>query len=152
MTEIEIQDTGPEEARAHATQRTIKAPCEVVFGALSNPSQLARWWGPNGFSNTFKEFDFREGGYWRFTMHGPDGNNYPNESRFLEIIENKRVVIEHLSDHHFILTITFTPSGNSTVLSWRQVFDTVEHYDQISKFVSQANEQNLDRLAAVVKK
>lgn len=151
MTDINKQPNHSGSERAHATQRTIDAPCEVAFGAFRDPEQLARWWGPNGFSNSFSEFDFREGGYWRFTMHGPDGTDYPNESRFLEVIENRRVVIEHLSGHHFILTIEFTAAGNTTIVNWHQLFDTAEHYHRIAEFVSQANEQNLDRLEAVVR-
>jgi uncharacterized protein YndB with AHSA1/START domain len=142
----------PAGKRAHTTQRTIHAPCELVFAAFSNPEQLARWWGPDGFSNTFREFDLREGGYWRFTMHGPDGKHYLNESRFLEMVPNERVVIEHLSDHHFTLTLTFSRVGSATVVGWCQMFDTVEHYREIADFVAQANEQNLNRLEAEVQR
>ena len=38
----------------------------------------ARWWGPDGFTNTITTFDLRPGGAWRFVMHGPDGTNYEN--------------------------------------------------------------------------
>lgn len=145
-------DTAADMERAHVAQRTLDAPCATVFGAFRNPEQLARWWGPKGFSNSFEEFDFRKGGVWRFTMHGPDGKDYSNESRFIDIVENKRVVIEHLSDHHFILTVTFTALGNATSLTWKQLFDTAHHYREIADFVSQANEQNLDRLETLVGK
>lgn len=37
---------------------------------------LKKLLGPNGFTNTFYEFDLRPGGKWRFTMHGADGKNY----------------------------------------------------------------------------
>ena len=136
--------------RTQVTQRTIDAPRELVYSAFRDPEQLARWWGPDGFTNSFREFDLRVGGYWRFTMHGPDGRDYPNESCFLEVIENERVVIEHFSGHHFILTITFTRVGNATVVGWHQLFDTVEHYREIAEFVAQANEHNLSRLEAEV--
>lgn len=139
-----------EERCADSRTRLIDAPRESVFAAFSNPEILVRWWGPEGFSNSFDEFDPRAGGYWRFTMHGPDGTDYPNESRFLEMEKNRRVVIEHLSGHHFILTVSFAPSGRSTLVGWRQVFDSAEHYAQIAEFIAVANEQNLDRLQAVV--
>jgi uncharacterized protein YndB with AHSA1/START domain len=29
--------------------------------------------GPDGFSTTTSQFDFRPGGVWCFVMHGPDG-------------------------------------------------------------------------------
>ena len=41
-----------------------------------------------------------------------------------------------------------TPGG--TRVTWRQTFDTAEHYQRIAAFVAGANEQNLQRLAAEV--
>lgn len=137
--------------RADITQRTIHAPCAVVFKAFSTPELLARWWGPEGFTSTFKEFDLRKDGDWRFTMHGPDGTDYPNENRFVEVIENEKIVIEHVLGHHFFLTLTFTPKGDTTVIGWCQLFDTVEEYQKLAEFVARANQQNLDKWEAVVK-
>jgi hypothetical protein len=63
----------------------------------------------------------------------------------------ERVVVEHLSDtHHFLLAITLTAQDGQTLVGWRQLFDTVEHKEQVAPVVAAANEQNLDRLAAEV--
>lgn len=63
------------------TSRQFAAAPPQVFRAFSDPAILARWWGPQGFTNTFKVFDMAPGGLWRFVMHGPDGVNYPNDRR-----------------------------------------------------------------------
>jgi uncharacterized protein YndB with AHSA1/START domain len=132
--------------------RVIEATPERLFEALSTASRLAKWWGPDGFSSTFQTFDFRPGGQWVFVLHGPDGTNYPNENVFTEIAPGRRVVIEHISaTHHFFLTITLDAVDGGTRVGWRQVFDTAEHRNQIAHVVADANEQNLDRLAAEVK-
>lgn len=83
-------------------------------------------------------------------MHGPDGKDYPNESRFTRLASGEIFEIEHLSGHHFILSIELQPSSQGTHVQWRQTFDTVEHYEQIVEFVAGANEQNLRRLATEV--
>jgi uncharacterized protein YndB with AHSA1/START domain len=138
--------------REFVHSRLIDAPQARVFRAFAEPTHLARWWGPAGFSSTFEVFEFRPGGTWRFVMHGPDGTDYPNESAFREIVTPERVVVEHLSDtHHFFLTITFAAQGDQTLVGWRQVFDTAEHKERVAKIVLEANEQNLDRLAAEVR-
>ncbi|MCM2312390.1 MAG: SRPBCC family protein [Steroidobacteraceae bacterium] len=137
--------------REFVHSRLIDAPRERVFRAFAEPAHLARWWGPDGFTNSFDVFDFRPGGTWRFTMHGPDGKDYPNESAFREIVVPERVVLEHLNGHHFFLAITFTAEGNQTRVGWQQVFDTAEHREQIAHIVVEANEQNLNRLAAEVR-
>jgi uncharacterized protein YndB with AHSA1/START domain len=132
--------------------RLIDAPRERVFAAIAEPHQLARWWGPDGFTSTFESFDFRPGGHWRFVMHGPDGTDYPNQNVFAQIAAPERVVVDHPSDtHHFVLTITLADEGGRTRVGWRQVFDTREHRDHVAPVVAAANEQNLDRLAALVR-
>jgi uncharacterized protein YndB with AHSA1/START domain len=137
--------------RACVHARLIDAPPARVLRAVAEPERLARWWGPNGFSSTFKTFEFRPGGAWRFVLHGPDGTDYPNENVFRETGPG-RVVVEHLADtHHFLLTITLTPQDGQTLVGWQQVFDTAEHKEKVAPFVATANEQNLDRLAAEVR-
>jgi hypothetical protein len=132
------------------TSRVIDASCEDVFDAFADPARLAQWWGPKGFTNTFHEFDFRPGGRWRFVMHGPDGANYPNESVFVEILPSERVVLRHVSNPQFEMTITFHEEDAKTEVGWRQVFNSAAERNRIAKFAVEANEQNLDRLAAHV--
>jgi uncharacterized protein YndB with AHSA1/START domain len=150
MNEKSAFDAESTADREFVHSRLIDAPRERVFKAFADPVHLARWWGPNGFTSTFHEFDLRPGGAWRFVMHGPDGANYPNESVFVEVVTPERIVFEHMSDHHFQMTITFAAQGPKTVVGWRQVFDTAAERQRIAKFVIEANEQNLDRLAAEV--
>ncbi len=150
MNEKPATDAEPTADREFVHSRLIDAPRERVFKAFSDPVHLARWWGPNGFTSTVHEFDLRPGGAWRFVMHGPDGANYPNESVFVEVVAPERIVFEHVSDHHFRMTITFGTQGTKTMVEWRQVFDTAAERQRIAEFVIEANEQNLDRLAAEV--
>jgi uncharacterized protein YndB with AHSA1/START domain len=112
---------------------------------------LAQWWGPNGFSNTFHEFDFIPAGNWKLTMHGPDGTDYPNESIFDEIIEPEKIVFTHLRPmHKFQVTATFEDSGEKTKLVFRMLFATPEEFEKVKLYVLQANEQNFDRLEKVL--
>ena len=130
--------------------RVFEHPRERVFGAFSNPEALARWWGPKGFSNTFDSFDFQPGGRWEFTIHGPEGQDFRNESVFREISEPSRIVIEHLSPPRFVLEIALSEAGEGALLSWTQRFETAEMRDKIARFAGNANEENLDRLGAVL--
>lgn len=138
------------EGRSDARTRLIAARPDEVFAAMSDPVRVARWWGPAGFSNTIHTFEFVPGGRWLMTMHGPDGTDYPNESRFTRIVASQLFEIEHLGGHHFLLTLELQAHAQGTLLAWRQTFDTVEHYRALAEFVAVANEQNLDRLAAEV--
>lgn len=129
------------------TSRNIPATVEQVFAAISSPDRLSRWWGPAGFTNTFDVCDFRQGGRWVFTMHGPDGRAYPNESVFAEIEPPRKVVIQHVVEPKFYLTITLAAAGTGCVVSWSHAFENPEVARSIEHIVVPSNEQNLDRLA-----
>lgn len=142
-------DLPPADPRDVLNQRHYPQPPAAVFAALADPTRLARWWGPAGFSNRFAVCEVRPGGDWRHTMRGPDGTEYPNEARFVRVEPPREWVIEHLNGHHFELRVTLAEApGGGTTLTWRQRFDTAAHRDAIAGFVHGANEQNLDRLAA----
>ena len=138
------------ENRSDSKSIFIAASPAQVFAAMNDPVRVARWWGPDGFRNSIHQFDFQPGGTWLLTMHGPDGKDYPNESRFTRIVSDALFEIEHFSGHHFILSIELKPFEQGTQIHWRQTFDTAEHYAGIAQFVANANAQNLQRLAAEV--
>jgi uncharacterized protein YndB with AHSA1/START domain len=138
------------ESRSDTRHKFMDASPAEVFAAMSQPARIAKWWGPAGFTNTIHRYEFTPGGSWLLTMHGPDGKDYPNESRFTRIVPDQLFEIEHLGDHHFLLTLELRPQGQGTDVLWRQTFGTVEHYARVAEFVAVANEQNLERLAAEV--
>jgi uncharacterized protein YndB with AHSA1/START domain/DNA-binding transcriptional ArsR family regulator len=53
--------------------REFDARREAVFKAWTDPKQMAKWWGPRGFTNPVCEMDVRPGGKIRIDMCGPDG-------------------------------------------------------------------------------
>ena len=130
--------------------RDIPATPAQVFAAISSPERLARWWGPNGFTNSFSEFDFKTGGKWSLVMHGPNGANYPNDNVFGEIIPNQKVVVEHPMQPVFRLTIELAPSSTGTLVTWAQTFQSDDVARQIEHIVVPANDENLQRLQAEV--
>jgi uncharacterized protein YndB with AHSA1/START domain len=134
----------------HRTSREIPATVEQVFAAISHPERLSRWWGPAGFTNTFTVCEFRKGGRWSFIMHGPNGKDYPNENVFAEIDSPGKVVVQHVGEPKYRLTIVLASSAVGTLVSWSQAFENPEVAARIEHIVVPANEQNLDRLSAEV--
>lgn len=130
--------------------RFFPARPETVFGAFADGATLARWWGPAGFTNAFETFDFREGGAWTFTMIGPDGVRYANACVFEKIDPPARLVIAHVVEPRFRLTVTLAPEGDGARLTWTQIFENPSFARSVRHIIEPANEQNLDRLAAVL--
>lgn len=130
------------------TRRQFAAKPADIFAAFQDPARLAAWWGPKGFSNVFDVFEFWPGGRWVFTMTGPDGTAYPNESVFARIEAHREVVIRHACEPFFQLTVSLEPTAGGTLLHWVQVFDDAAVAEAVRHIVEPANEQNLDRLSA----
>jgi uncharacterized protein YndB with AHSA1/START domain len=136
--------------REIVSSRIFRIGRDLMFTAWSDPHLLARWWGPKGFTNTFHEFDFRQGGDWKFIMHGPEGGNYSNHSRFIEIIVPERIVLDHISNPQFRVIASFDHHHEDTLLTFRMIFNTAQERDKVSKYAVDANEQNFDRLEALL--
>jgi len=135
------------ESREVRITRKLKAPVKLVWEVWTQPEHIVNWWGPSGFTNTIHQMDFREGGEWTLTMHGPDGTNFPNRSIFKEIIPFKKIVFEHFNPH-FITTVLFESKGEETLIDWTLLFDTAEKREIVVKAhkADEGQKQNLDKL------
>ena len=139
--------------RELVSARTFPVPRERLFGAFEDPRRLARWWGPAGAVNEFREFDLRPGGRWRFTMRMPDGSAFPMEKTFVEVDPPRRVVVAHRQPgHDFDLAMDYEEVAGGTRLAWRMRFVVPEQLAPIRDLLAAANEQNFDRLAAEVER
>jgi uncharacterized protein YndB with AHSA1/START domain len=92
-----MADTTNSSAAGQAPQelrltRILGAPRGLVFKAWTDPEQVARWWGPRGFTNPVCELDARVGGLIRIDMRGPNGAIYPMKGLFHEVVEPERLV------------------------------------------------------------
>jgi uncharacterized protein YndB with AHSA1/START domain len=118
--------------------RLINAPRELVFEVWTKKEHLEKWWGPNGFSTTTKEFDFRPGGNWIHTMHGPDGTDFPNEVYYEIIVPPERIEYAHgggddvgVNDAQFHATVTFDDEGGKTRITMKSVFQTAKQRNHV---------------------
>jgi uncharacterized protein YndB with AHSA1/START domain len=136
--------------------RTIEGPRRLVFAAFTDLRHLSQWWGPNGFTTTTRSFEFRPGGVWDFTMHGPDGTDYPNRIEWREIVPPERIVYLHGESEDdpqaFVSTVTFVDLENVTDVTLRALFQTKEQRDEaIERYGAiEGGNQTLGRLATYV--
>ena len=154
MVARDNRETGPDTAAADreiVLTRLLDAPRELVWRAFTEPEHLLKWWGPDGFTNTFHEFDLRPGGVWRFVMHAPNGTDYDNFVRFLEVIEGDGIVFDQGSSADDILhrsSITLEDADGGTLVTLRVIFPTPEARDEAIEAVDaiEMGKQTLERL------
>lgn len=117
------------------SSRTFNYPVSKVYEAWTNPELLAKWWGPNGFKNTFHEHDLRPGGRWIFTMHGPEKGNYENAATFEEVKPNEFLSWSRQSQPLFNVNVHFEAvAENHTKVVFKMIFDNEKLYNTINGF------------------
>lgn len=152
--EVAVAVAAPGEATIVVT-RTIDAPRELVWLAFTDPVHAGKWWGPNGFTTTTTRMDVRPGGAWEFTMHGPDGRDWPNKITYREVEKPKRLVYVHGDDGEdalFNTVVTFSEDGARTRVHMIATFpsEAVRDKQAVEVGAVEGGAQHLDNMAAYV--
>ncbi|MCB5201387.1 SRPBCC domain-containing protein [Neorhizobium sp. T786] len=142
-------------SRTIEVNRLIDAPRELVFKMLTDASHLDQWWGPNGFKTETHEMEFAVGGLWRYTMHGPDGKDWPNWIRYKEITPPTGIRYDHGDETDepalFEGFISLKSEGDKTRITITLLFPTIEARDATIEFGAvEGGRQTLARLDAFV--
>ena len=132
--------------------RIYDAPLQAVWDAWAIPEEVAQWWGPRGFTITTHGRDLRTGGYWHYTMHGPDGTEYENTTQYLEVVPLQRMVYDHGGHKDrpplFRVTMLLSEHAGRTQLDLSFALATPEIAEEMRGFIKKAGgEGTWDRLA-----
>ena len=136
--------------------RVVKADRATVRRARTDPDQITKWFGPDGFTCKTHEIDIRTGGVWWFDMIAPDGTCYPSRMDFLRVDPPNVIEALHGKDaddpDRFRLRVTFDEQGDDkTVVTHRQIHPTPERRKTVIGFGAvELGGQTLSKLAAQV--
>lgn len=95
--------------------RHFKAPAELVFNMVTQPDNLAKWWGPEGMRCPIFDLDLTKIGPWVTVMENKDGARFKVSGVVKEIIPSK--------------SVTFT-------WAWHDADDARGHESQVEFLVS----------------
>ena len=107
-----------------SVRREIAAPVEALFDAWLDARSLGAWLKPSGIRETRAETDPRVGGTFRIVMVD-DESSIVHTGTYQEIDRPHRLVFTWSSPatqfRDSIVTVTFQPLANSTVVEINQV-------------------------------
>jgi uncharacterized protein YndB with AHSA1/START domain len=72
--------------------RLIDAPREKLYAAWTTPELMEKWFCPKPWFVSDVQLDLRAGGASSMVMNGPDGEKFPNQGVYLEVVPNERLV------------------------------------------------------------
>jgi uncharacterized protein YndB with AHSA1/START domain len=107
-------------------KRVLPAAPSIVFVAFIDPSELAKWWGPEGFTTPSLEFDTRVGESYRIEMQPPEGDPFYLTGEFREVDPPARLAYTFLweepdpDDVETLVRLSFRDLGESTEVAFTQ--------------------------------
>jgi uncharacterized protein YndB with AHSA1/START domain len=132
-------------------KRLLPAAPSVVFAAFIEPSELAKWWGPQGFTIPSADFEPRVGATYRIEMQPPDGDSFYLIGEFRDVDPPGRLAFTFVwedpdpDDVETLVGLSFRDLGGSTEVAltqgpfktearrslhrdgWTDSFDKLEH-------------------------
>ena len=106
--------------------RALPAPRSRVFDALAEPEEVAKWFGPNGFTVRSVDVDLRVGGAYRIAMQPPEGELFYLGGEFREVDPPAylsytfRYEDPDPEDQETIVTLSLDDLGDTTELVFSQ--------------------------------
>jgi uncharacterized protein YndB with AHSA1/START domain len=73
-------------------ERVVDVPRELVWEAWTKPEHVKAWFTPAPWKTVACEIDLRPGGAFRTVMQSPEGQKFPSEGCYLEIVAGSKLV------------------------------------------------------------
>ncbi|MFJ4844622.1 MULTISPECIES: SRPBCC domain-containing protein [unclassified Streptomyces] len=136
------------EGFSYTLERTLEAPVAAVWNAWTRAEDYVQW---SYAAPGSVEMDARPGGTWKATMVTPDGGQFPLTGSFVEVEENRRLVMGMDvpgEDEQALMTVELTDQDAwLTRIVVSQTCDTADKRD----FAEQGTTMLLDSLTAFLK-
>jgi uncharacterized protein YndB with AHSA1/START domain len=71
--------------------RIINVPVEKVWAAWTQPELIKQWFTPKPWKTVEVDNDLRPGGRTNVVMESPEGQRFPNNGSYLEVVPNNRL-------------------------------------------------------------
>lgn len=127
--------------------RLLKAPPHLVWRCWTDPQLFCQWYCPKPWYVSEAVLEMRAGGRFFMVMNGPEGQRFPIEGSFLEVVPERKIVFTDLmgpdfapfdipdtsTGPSFTAVLTFEPEGRGTrhrsVARHRSAKDAAENKD-----------------------
>jgi len=142
--------------------RVMDATPEAIYRTWTDGSTYPEWFCPKPWRAEAERLELKPGGANRVVMYGPDGEVFPNDGVFLELVPNRKIVFSDAFTEGWVpnpegmmtAVITLEPqAGGKTLLTARVGHPSVEKKRQHEEMGFEVGwGVMLDQLEAVAKR
>ena len=117
-------DTAPANDRELVIARRVAASPEKLFRCWTDPALIPQWFCPKPWRAEVLKMDVRPGGGSQMTFHGPQGEAFPNNGVYLEVVPGRKIVFTDAYTEGWVPNeglmftgiVTFEDAGNGETL------------------------------------
>ena len=93
MTDAARQAAGSAgDPRELVLERILQAPRDRIWRCWTEPALLRQWFAPAPWTVARAEVDVRPGGASHIVMRSPEGQEFPNDGIYLDVVPGERLV------------------------------------------------------------
>lgn len=120
MTDAAHQAAGSAaDPRELVLERILQAPRDRIWRCWTEPALLRQWFAPAPWTVAEVDVDVRAGGASHIVLRSPEGQVFPNDGVYLEVVPHERLVFtdafvrawEPASKPFFTAILTFEDAG-----------------------------------------
>lgn len=119
-----IVEISPSNDRELVIARKLKASPAALFRCWTDPQLIPEFFCPKPWRAEVVSLDLRAGGVSQMTFHGPNGESFPNDGVYLEVVPNRKLVFTDAfaadwrpaGKPMFVGVITFEDAGDGETL------------------------------------
>lgn len=108
-------------------ERLIPSPPEAVFKLWIKPTQLIKWWAPDGYECSVRYLETTPGGRWLVILRGSDGSAVATSGVYRIVDAPRRLVFtwawedeNGMRGHETEVDVSFEATPGGTRLTLRQ--------------------------------
>lgn len=120
-----VVEMTPAHDRELVIARRLKASPAALFRCWTDPKLIPEWFCPKPWRAEPSVMDVRPGGASKMMFYGPDGEAFPNDGVYLDVVPDRKIVFSDAfgpdwepapGGMMFVGEVTFEDAGNGETL------------------------------------
>ncbi|HEX6983028.1 MAG TPA: SRPBCC domain-containing protein [Balneolaceae bacterium] len=121
--------------------REFNGPLELVWKTWTDSDLLDKWWAPKPWKTETKFIDFSEGGYWLYSMNGPEGEQHWARADYKEI-----AIKEFFKAQDSFCDEEGNKNSEMPEMFWHVNFSKTESGTKVEVDISFSSEADMERI------
>lgn len=132
------------ESKTILVKREFDAGIDLVWKAWTTSELLDKWWAPAPYRNQTVTMDFREGGFWHYSMISPENEKHWARFDYTKIEPGRKITgFDGFCDEKGNIDTSFDS------MNWENIFRKSEEITSVNITISFKSLESLEKIIAM---